>query len=157
MILVDANLLLYAVAPESPDHEAAHAWLEARLNDVDRVGLAWTTLLAFVRLSSNPRVAARALSPSQAWAFVEKEWLSRPNVWIPAPGASYARILTQLFENFATTSRKVTDAHAAALAIEHGLILCSADRDFANLPGLQYMNPLRPTMLHERRPFYVRR
>lgn len=152
MILVDVNLLLYAANRDSRDHSVAHTWLETRLSSVERVGMAWPTLLAFVRLSSNARAMPHAVSPAEAWSFVEEHWLSRPNVWIPEPTPSHASILKFLLSNFATTHQKVSDAELAATAIEHGLTLCSADNGFAAVPGLQWMNPLRPNTLHERSP-----
>jgi uncharacterized protein len=150
VILVDVNLLFYAANRDSRDNAAAQPWLEARLSGVERVGMAWPTLLAFVRLSSNARVTPNAISPAEAWSFVETQWLSRPNVWIPEPSPSHASILRFLFSNCATTHRKVSDAELAATAIEHGLTLCSADNGFAAFPGLQWMNPHRPNTLHER-------
>ena len=152
MILVDVNLLLYAANQASSEHAAAKTWLESRLSGAERVGLAWPTLLAFVRLSSNARATPKPIPPAEAWSFVETQWLSRPNVWIPEPTPSHASILRFLFSNWGTTHQKVSDAELAATAIEHGLTLCSADNGFANVPGLQWMNPLRPNTLHERPP-----
>lgn len=152
MILVDVNLLLYAAHPHSPDHASAHAWLETRLSGVERVAMAWPTLLAFVRLSSNARAIPNAISPAEGWSFIETQWLSRPNVWIPEPTPSHGSILRFLFSNWGTTHQKVSDAEVAATAIEHGLTLCSADNGFATIPGLQWLNPLRPNTLHERSP-----
>lgn len=152
MILVDVNLLFYAANRDSREHAAALAWLDDRLSSAERVGLTWPTLLAFVRLSSNDRATPHPISPAEAWSFVEAQWLSRPNVWIPEPTPSHASILRFFFSNGATTHQKVSDAELAATAIEHGLTLCSADTGFATFPGLQWMNPLRPNTLHERPP-----
>jgi toxin-antitoxin system PIN domain toxin len=155
VILVDVNLLMYAAHSGAPDAAMARAWLDDRLNDVDRVGLPWAVILAFVRLSSNRSVTSRPVTPSEAWQRVETEWLARRNVWIPKPGPSHGRILGALLSEPGMTSRHVTDAHLAALAIEHGLTLCSADGGFANFPGLSWMNPLRPNTLHERSPLWL--
>ncbi len=150
MILVDVNLLFYAANRDSRENAAALEWLEARLIGAERVGLTWPTLLAFVRLSSNARATPHPISPADAWSFVEAQWLSRPNVWIPEPTPSHASILRFLFSNWGTTHQKVSDAELAATAIEHGLTLCSADTGFATVPDLQWMNPLRQNTLHER-------
>lgn len=152
MILVDVNLLIYATNSELTEHAVVRPWLEARMSGPERVGIAWITILAFVRLKSNPRATARPVTPTGAWTYLQNEWLSRPNVWIPEPAESHARILTELFLTCAKTSGKVTDAHLAAIAIEHGLTLCSADNGFATVPGLQWLNPLRSNTLHERSP-----
>lgn len=100
MILVDANLLLYAKVADYPQHPRAAAWLEARLNASERVGLPWPSLLAFVRLITHPRVFEHPLSLPEAWAQVE-EWLALPPVWIPLPTAQHA---ARLGPNPATTS-----------------------------------------------------
>lgn len=141
MILVDANLLLYAANQAAPEHPLARAWLDERLNRTARVGLPWPALLAFVRLASNPVAVRSPVTPARAWQQVE-EWLARQPAWIPAPGPQHAQILGRLLEAGWMTSRLVPDAHLAALAIEHGLTLCSTDGDFARFPGLRWENPL---------------
>lgn len=141
MILVDANLLLYAANRDAAEHDAARAWLDERLNAGSRVGLPWPSLLAFVRIASNPVVVRRPVTPADAWRQV-REWLAAESVWIPLPGAEHADALGRLLELTAVTSRLVPDAHLAALAIEHGLTLCSTDGDFARFPGLKWENPL---------------
>jgi toxin-antitoxin system PIN domain toxin len=152
VILVDANLLVYAVNADAPEFPFACAWLEDVLNGPDRIGMPWATLLAFVRLSANPNVLRHPVSTAVAWRRVEDEWLSRRNVWIPEPGPDHGAILRSLFSRFAIGARKVSDAHLAAMAIEHGLTLCSSDGDFANVPGLKWRNPLRAATLHEDAP-----
>ena len=141
MILVDANLLIYAAHHAAPEHERARSWLDDRLNGTTRVGLPWPSLLAFVRLASNPAVARNPVTPADAWRQV-KDWLACEPAWIPVPGDSHAEILGPLIANPIVTNRLVSDAHLAALAIEHGLILCSTDGDFARFPGLTWHNPL---------------
>ncbi len=141
MILVDANLLLYAVNRGAPEHEAARSWLDEQLNGAGRVGLPWSSLLAFVRLASNPVILRRAVTPADAWRQVE-EWLSCDSAWIPAPGPEHAEILGGLLGQPWMTSRLVPDAHLAAIAIEHGLALCSTDGDFARFPRVRWRNPL---------------
>jgi toxin-antitoxin system PIN domain toxin len=140
VILVDANLLIYASAPESAQHEVAKGWLDDRLNGSTRVGLPWPSLLAFMRIVSNPRLFQGA-SLSQARSQV-RAWLELPSTWVPAPGAEHARLLDELLEE-ERAHRLVPDAHLAALALEHGLILCSSDGDFARFPRLRWEDPLR--------------
>jgi uncharacterized protein len=140
LILVDANLLIYASAPESAQHAAAKAWLDERLNDSARVGLPWPSLLAFMRIVANPRLF-EAASLSHARSQV-RSWLDLPNTWIPTPTDAHAQVLGELLEG-EHSHRLVPDAHLAALALEHGLVLCSSDGDFARFPGLRWENPLR--------------
>lgn len=139
MILLDANLLIYASAPETAQHGAAKAWLDQRLNGSARVGLPWPSLLAFMRIVSNPRLFEGA-SLSHARSQVQA-WLDLPKTWIPNPTEEHARILVELLGN-ETQHRLVPDAHLAALALEHGLVLCSSDGDFARFPQLRWENPL---------------
>ena len=139
MILVDANLLIYASAPEVPQHDASREWLDERLNGSARVGLPWPSLLAFMRIVSNPRLFERA-SLSQARAQV-RDWLALPTTWVPIPTEGHAAILGELLDG-QKSHRLVPDAHLAALALEHGLILCSSDGDFARFEQLRWENPL---------------
>ena len=140
MILLDANLLVYAWNRGAPEHERACAWLQARLNDRTGVGIPWSSSLAFVRLVSNQRIFERALPVEVAWCQVE-EWLSLPNVWTPEPAQRHQEILSSLLPQ-TDRSQLVPDAHLAALAIEYGLVLQSTDRDFARFSGLQWENPI---------------
>lgn len=144
MILVDANLLIYARVTSLPQHPPARAWLEMRLNSSARVGLPWPSLLAFVRLVSNPRVFDRPETIQTAWQQVE-EWLERDCAWIPQPTERHRETLAPLLRGIVDRSKLVADAHLAALAIEHGLTLCSTDGDFARFPDLRWENPLRGT------------
>lgn len=139
MILVDANILIYASVPGSAQHEPARAWLDERINGTARVGLPWSSLLAFLRIVSNPRLFERA-SLTHARAQV-RTWIDEPSTWIPLPTDAHAATLESLLEH-ADSHRLVTDAHLAALALEHGLVLCSSDGDFARFPGLRWENPL---------------
>ena len=141
MILIDANLLLYAANHAAPEHPRARVWLDEHLNGVARVALPWPSLLAFVRLASNPVVVRRAVTPGEAWRQVE-EWIACEPVWIPQPGPQHTEILGALLKHSWMTSRLVPDAHLAALAIEHGLTVCSTDGDFAKFPGLKWNNPM---------------
>jgi toxin-antitoxin system PIN domain toxin len=142
LILVDANILVYAANRAAPDHDAAQAWLDERLSGTARVGLPWPSLMAFVRIASNPAIFQHPVPPSAAWRQVQA-WLGSEAAWIPLPGTRHAEVFGQLVERRFMTSRLVPDAHLAALAIEHGLTLCSSDGDFAKFPGLKWENPLR--------------
>lgn len=141
MILVDANLLLYAHDSNSPHHDDARRWLSDQLNGNSRVGLPWQSLIAFVRIATHPRVYANPLSSDEAWTQIE-EWLAATPVWIPLPTERHASILGAMVREHDVTGALVSDAELAALAIEHGLELCSVDTDFARFPQLQWHNPL---------------
>ncbi|MGH2370641.1 MAG: TA system VapC family ribonuclease toxin, partial [Chloroflexota bacterium] len=123
-------------------HQAARNWLDARLNGSARVGLPWPSLLAFVRLVSNPRIFERPEPVADAWRQVEA-WLDCPPVWIPQPTDRHRDVMGPLLRAHGTRANLVPDAHLAALAIEHGLVLCSTDGDFARFPDLRWQNPLR--------------
>jgi hypothetical protein len=141
VILVDANLLLYAANRAAPEHERARPWLDDRLNGTVPVGLPWPSVLAFVRLAANPVVVRSPVTPAAAWRQVD-EWLSCEPAWIPLPGNGHRAIVSGFLSASWMTSRLVADAHLAALAIEHGLTLCSTDGDFARFPALTWENPL---------------
>jgi len=141
MILVDANLLIYARVSSLPQHPRARDWLDARLNESRKVGLPWVSLLGFARLATNRRIFERPLSIQQAWRQIES-WLSTANVWIPIPTERHKEILSTLSQHIPEGGNLVPDADLAALAIEHGLILYSTDRDFAGFPELHWENPL---------------
>lgn len=142
-MLLDANLLLYAIDSESPFNQPAASWLEEVLNGDRRVALPWQTIGAFLRISTHPRVAANPLTSAEAWAFVT-DWLAADPVWIPPATERTAAVYGRLVSQLGITGNLVTDAQLAALAIEHGLVICSADTDFARFPGLRWQNPLRP-------------
>ncbi len=141
MILVDANLLLYAKFSDYPIHAAAREWLESVLNGTARVGLPWESLTAFVRISTNPRLVSTPLGVSDAWSQVE-EWLQLAVVWVPGPTENHAKLLGDLLRKTASAGNLVPDAHLAAIALGHGLLLCSTDRDFSRFDGLRLQNPL---------------
>jgi toxin-antitoxin system PIN domain toxin len=143
VILVDANLLVYACVSGTVHHEPSRRWFDEVLNAPERVGLPWPSLLAFVRLVVNPRVFERPMTVKRAWAQVE-EWLSLDRVWIPQPTERHAEFLGKLLGNIGSRANLVPDAHLAALALEHGLTLCSVDADFARFAGLRWKNPLAP-------------
>lgn len=140
-MIVDANILLYAVDEDSPFHAVASAWLTDALNGSARVGLPWQSIGAFVRISTHPRVAKNPLDGEHAWEIVES-WLAAPASWIPEAGRSTAEIYGRLCRQSPISGNLVTDAMLAALAIEHGVSVVSADSDFARFPEARWMNPL---------------
>ena len=142
MILVDANLLLYAYDSSSPFHGKARTWWENTLSATEAVRLSWQTVLAFVRVSTNPRVLVAPLSPARALSHVDT-WLEVPTVEILQPGVQHWALFKQLIAAIGTAANLTMDAHLAALAIEHGCTLCSTDTDFARFEGLRCINPLR--------------
>lgn len=142
MIAVDANLLVYAHVVSYPQHEPARAWLEDRLRGTARVGLPWSSLLAFLRLVTNPRLFAAPESIADAWGQVET-WLDAEASWLPEPTPRHRHVLRACLLASGVRANDVPDAHLAALAIEHGLSLASTDRGFARFPGLVWFDPLR--------------
>jgi hypothetical protein len=142
-MLVDANILLFATDEASPFHEPAADWLTERLNGSRRVGLPWQSLGAFLRISTHPRIGPRPLSPDEAWNQVEA-WLGADAAWIPAPTERHAEVLRSLVLSYHLRGNAVADAQLAALAVEHGLSVCSADTDFARFREIEWENPVSP-------------
>ncbi len=140
-MLVDANILLYAVDETSPFHERARDWMEETLNGSRRVGLPWASLTAFLRIVTNPRALADPLAPAEAWALVDA-WLDAPTVWVPTPGRGHREILGRLVGDLDLRANLIPDAVLAALCIEHGLEMVSADTDFARFTELTWHNPI---------------
>lgn len=140
-ILVDANLVLWAHHRSFPEHEAARAWWADALSETPFVGVPWSTILAFLRLSTHPRTLRRPVPIRDAWREV-CAWLELSNVRIPVPGDRHQELLGDLLIRTNATGNHTSDAHLAALAIEWGLELCSADGDFARYPGLRWRDPL---------------
>jgi toxin-antitoxin system PIN domain toxin len=140
-VLVDANLLLFAVDRTAHAHLRAAAWLEERLNGDRRIGLPWESLTAFVRIATHPRASTHPLTPADAWKFVDA-WLSAPASWIPQPTEAHADVLGRLIRSYRLSGNLIPDANLAALAIEHGLEVCSADTDFARFSEIRWQNPV---------------
>jgi hypothetical protein len=141
VILVDANLLVYAHVRIFPQHAAARAWLDSELSRGTPVGLPWPSLLGFLRIVTNPRVFQKPEPMSEAWCQVDA-WLRADAAWIPQATERHADVLGALLASAGAQANLVPDAHLAALAIEHGLLLCSSDTDFARFPDLRWLNPL---------------
>lgn len=144
MKLLDANLLIYAANGASPHHEAARRWVNGALSASETVALPWIVLLAFVRIVTNSRVLDRPLGARAAIGYVEG-WLGLPTVTTPEPTNRHTAVLTDLLERTGVGGNLVSDAHLAALAIEHGATLYSCDNDFARFPGLTWTDPLSRT------------
>lgn len=140
MIVLDANVLLYAYDSSSAAHGRCRDWLEAALNGEAQIGIPWQTLLAFVRIATNPRAFAKPLSIGAAIELVET-WTARPHVVVPAPGARYWPILKQQLLEAQVSGPLVTDAALAALALEQGATLATTDRDFRRFDELEILNP----------------
>ncbi|MSV27955.1 MAG: type II toxin-antitoxin system VapC family toxin [Bryobacterales bacterium] len=141
MIILDANLLIYAVNQDAPLHRKAKLWLELVLSGRQTVGLPWNVLLAFLRLTTKPGLFQRPLSLEAALDLLAR-WLDEPTVVIVHPGPRHLSILRDLLLPLGTGGNLTSDAHLAAVAIEHGAELCSSDTDFARYPRLNWHNPL---------------
>ena len=141
MILVDANILVYAHVASLTEHERARSWLDTALSGTSRVGLPWPSLLGFLRLVTNPRVFRRPESMAGAWTQVSA-WLDADVAWIPQPTDRHRDVLASLLVAPGMQANLVPDAHLAALAIGHGLVLCSTDGDFGRFPTLRWQDPL---------------
>lgn len=141
MILVDANLLIYAINRDLPQHKPTRGWWESTLSGEETVGLPWIVILAFLRITTHSRILAHPLSPEAALAYLQ-EWLDQPCTLVVAPGQGHWRVLRNLLETTGTAGNLTADAHIASLAIEHGGSVFSADNDFKRFPGVKHVNPL---------------
>lgn len=141
MKLIDLNLLLYAVNRDSIRHAAAKEWLEGTLSGSERVALPWPVILGFLRIATNGRIQPQPLTPDDALGVVDS-WLSLSTVVALHPGEEHWRILRELLVDTGSAGNLTTDAHLAALAIEHGAELCSTDSDFGRFQRLRWTNPL---------------
>jgi hypothetical protein len=141
VIVVDVNLLLYAVDQGAPHHERAHHWWRSALAGRETIGLPWSTMLAFLRLTTNRRIFARPLDVEQAFDLLET-WTAQHHVVPIGPTPRHLALVRGFLQSAGTAGNLVTDAHLAALAVEHGATLCSADADFTRFPGLKWTNPL---------------
>lgn len=141
MKVPDLNLVIYAVDRRSPVHADAARWWNGLMSGGETVGLAWSVLLGFVRLTTNPSIVAEPMTSDDALDYVDR-WLAHPITTVLEPTSAHLRTLRDLLGPTGTAGNLVADAHLAALAIEHGGELCSADRDFGRFPGLRWANPL---------------
>jgi hypothetical protein len=135
-------MLLHAYDPDFRHYRQSRAWLEKTFSDPEKVGLAWIAILAFLRISTNPRAFRRPFSVEEASRIVS-EWLDRPNTIVLEPGQRHWEILGGILSTARARGDLVLDAHLASLAIEHGAVVCTDDRDFARFPGLKTLDPLQ--------------
>lgn len=140
MKLLDANILLYAYNTDSPHHQVCRTWLEGAFSDPEPLGLPWQTVIAFIRIATNPRAMARPLSGEEACSIAAR-WLQHPNVLVVEATERHWTILRELILEAQVSGPLVSDAALAALALEHGAVLCSTDRDFRRFRDLKLMDP----------------
>jgi toxin-antitoxin system PIN domain toxin len=141
MIILDANLLIYAVNADSPLNPKAKSWLESALSGQETVGFPWNVALAFLRLTTRPGLFRHPLPINTAFDLLAS-WLDQPGATVVHPGPRHLTVLRELLRPLGTGGNLTSDAHLAALAIEHGAELCSTDTDFARFNGLKWRNPL---------------
>ena len=140
MVIVDANVLLYAVDRASAHHERARSWMDTSLAGAEAVGLAWIALLAFIRIGTSPAILPQPMTGDEATGQVEA-WLDAPAAVVAEPTARHGALLRGLLRETGTAGNLVTDAHLAALAIEHGADIVSYDRDFGRFPQVRHRLP----------------
>lgn len=141
MRLLDVNLLLYAVNEDAPHHERARTWLEGALSGTETVAFTWHVLLAFVRISTHPAIFPQPLDVESSLDVVAA-WLDRPCSVVLQPTERHLDILRELLRAVGSAGNLTSDAHLAAVALEHGAMLWSTDRDFARFAGVRWANPL---------------
>ena len=141
MIILDANILLYAYDNASMLHSKARSWVEDVFSGTTPIGLPWQTIDAFLRIMTNSRLPGERFSIGEA-ARIAELWLEQPNVRPLAPSEDHWPLFRQMLIEGQASGPLVTDAHLAALAIEYGAVLYTTDRDFARFPGLRWENPL---------------
>ena len=147
MILVDANLLIYAVNSDSPHHDKAKSWLEEILSGNDELGLAWIVILAFIRITTRSGILSRPLTPERAIAYVD-EWLEQPYVNLVNGDENQWQIFRNLQLQVGTAGNLTSDTMLASLALELGAVIYSADHDFKRFSGVKHVNPLEPSWGH---------
>lgn len=140
MILPDVSVLVHAHNSDSAVHERARRWWDGCLAGTEGVGLAWVTLLGFIRITTNRRILLRPLAVKDVLARIDS-WLQLPHVHVPHPSDGHFGKLRQNLERLGTAGNLTTDAHLATLAVERGYILYSTDADFARFPGLRWVDP----------------
>jgi len=141
MFLPDVNVLLYAIDSSAPQHPRCHDWLNEALNGEEPLGFTWNVLLGFLRISTSPKVLTAPLTISEAFGYVE-QWLAQRPSRIVEPSLQHGAVLRGLLETVGLGRNAVSDAHLAAMAIEHQGRVCSCDQDFRRYPGVAWFNPL---------------
>ena len=141
MIVPDANLLVYAYDSGSAYHAKASSWVENTFSSTEVVGLPWHAITAFMRIMTNKRLPGARFTLQEATQIVDR-WFMQPNVRPLAPEEHHWPLLKSLLIEGQASGALANDAQIAALTIEYGGILHTADRDFARFPGLRWTNPL---------------
>jgi toxin-antitoxin system PIN domain toxin len=141
VIILDVNILIYAVNQDAPLHSRAKSWLEATISGKETIGISWTVLLAFLRLTTRPGLFRNPISVDAAFDVLDA-WLEQPSVTLIDPGPRHRIILREILASMGSGGNLTSDAHLAALALEHRAELCSSDHDFLRFPGLKWRNPL---------------
>jgi len=141
MKIVDINLLIYSINLDSPHHAQAKEWLEQALSADEQIGFAWIVILGFLRVVTNGKIMPHPLPPEAALELMD-EWLKQPPASIIQPTGKHWNILNELLKPLGTAANLTSDAHLAALAIDHGARLYSTDNDFSRFPALRWTNPL---------------
>lgn len=141
MILLDANILLYAYNSDDPQHRRASEWLRSLFAGKELIGLALVTLWAFLRVSTNARLWPNPKSAEESFRLI-RGWLEVPGVVMVKPGPRHLQLLEKVMIDSYVTGSLVSDAVLAAIAIEHAATLASTDRDFRRFSGLRWVNPL---------------
>ena len=141
MMLADVNLLIYAIDSASPHHRAARIWLEKILSGAEDVRLAWSVILAFLRVVTHPAIVRNPLAPEAALGYVDS-WLQQPNVQPIVAGEKHWLIFRNLLQSTGMSGNLTSDAHLAALALEYDCEIHSSDHDFKRFPGVRHINPL---------------
>jgi uncharacterized protein len=141
VIVLDANILLYAYDADSDKHAKARAWVEEVFSVASPVGLPWQTLSAFMRIVTNPRLTGKRFTPVEV-AYLVDQWVKQPNVRLLGPGDNHWSFLRQMIVDGQVRGPLITDAQLAALTIEYGGVLHTTDRDFSRFPGLRWKNPI---------------
>lgn len=141
MIILDVNILIYAVNRDATLHARAKSWLEAALSGTETIGIPWIVILAFLRLTTRPGLFRNPMPMDAAFDVLES-WMEQPPVIIVDPGPRHRTILRGLLAAIGTGGNLTSDAHLAALALENRAELCSFDQDFLRFPDLKWRNPL---------------
>lgn len=141
MIVVDANLLIYAYNTASPHCQKSRQWLEDVFSGIEPVGLPWQSIAAFLRITTNPQLHGRQYSLKEAAGIVE-DWMAQTNVRILTPADDHWVQFRRMIVEGQASGPMISDAELAALTVEYGGVLYTADRDFARFPGLRWKNPL---------------
>lgn len=141
MIVLDANILLYAYDSDSDMHAKARAWVEEVFSDASAVGLPWQTVAAFMRIVTNPRLSGKRFTADEVVAVVD-EWINHPNVRLLGPGDNHWTFVRQMIVEGQARGPLITDAQLAAITMEYGGVLHTTDRDFSRFPSLRWENPI---------------